>query len=181
MVYGMRSGDGRWRAHSRISTHACIERPASLRLGDHVYIGHFSLLDASGGLEIGDGCQITSHVCILTHSSHRAIRLAREGGWDRPNPPGWVAGATRLGAWTFVGPHSVIAPGATLGRGALIQAFSYVRGEVPAFAVMSGRPARQVGDTRELDGRWIAEHPEALDPSDLRAWQHWVRDHGAGA
>ncbi len=174
MVYGQRSGDGSWRAHSRISTHACIEHRPGLRLGDHVFIGHFSLLDASGGLELGEGCQITNHVSVLTHSSHRALRLAREAYWGDAAPPGLERAATRLGAWSFVGPHSVIAPGSRLGRGVLVKAYSYVSGEVPDFAVVQGQPARVVGDTRELDAQWLAQQGSAVDEAVRQAWAAWA-------
>lgn len=156
MVYGLRSGDGEWRPHSRISTHTRIEAPQRLSLGDHVYIGHFNLIDASGGLRIGHGCQITSHVCVLTHSSHRALRLEREAYWGHARPAALVRESTQLGDWCFIGPHSVIAPGSRLGRGVLVKAFSQVRGEVPDFAIVAGQPAQVVGDVRDGDRAWFA-------------------------
>lgn len=174
MVYGLRSGDGQWRPHSRISTHACIDAAAGLRLGDHVFIGHFSHLDASGGLDIGDGCQITNHVSVLTHSSHRALRLEREAYWGHASPAGMERAQTQIGAWTFIGPHSVIAPGARVGRGVLVKAYSFVRGEVPDFAVVEGRPARVVGDTRERDRAWIAAHADTFDAPARQAYEAWV-------
>lgn len=39
-------------------------------------------------------------------------------------------------------------------------AYSRVRGEHPAFAVLSGNPAQVVGDTRERDADWLRQHPE---------------------
>lgn len=173
-VYGLRSGDGGWRPHSRMSTHASIEGLAGLRLGDHVFIGHFSHLDASGGLEIGDGCQITNHVSVLTHSSHRALRLERQAYWGHPSPAGMARESTFIGAWTFVGPHSVIAPGARVGRGVLVKAYSHVRGEVPDFAVVEGQPACVVGDTREGDRAWIAAHGDQFDAQARQAYEAWV-------
>jgi acetyltransferase-like isoleucine patch superfamily enzyme len=174
MVYGLRSGDGQWRPHSRISTHAGIDGVPGLRLGDHVFIGHFSHLDAAGGLEIGDGCQITNHVSVLTHSSHRALRLEREAYWGHADPAGMERAPTSIGAWTFVGPHSVIAPGARIGRGVLVRAYSYVRGEVPDFAIVEGQPARVVGDTRERDRAWLAGHRDRLDASVQQAYEAWL-------
>jgi acetyltransferase-like isoleucine patch superfamily enzyme len=174
MVYGQRSGDGRWRPHSRVSTHSRIDGRDGLRLGDHVFIGHFNHLDASAGLTIGDGCQITNHVSVLTHSSHRALRLMREAYWGDPAPVGMERGAVVIGAWTFVGPHSVIAPGARIGRGVLVRAYSLVRGEVPDFAVVEGRPARVVGDTRERDRDWLAAHAGEFDPALADAWAAWL-------
>lgn len=174
MVYGLRDRVGGWRRHSRISTHARIDGVAGLALGDHVFIGHFNYLDASGGLEIGDGCQITNHVSLLSHSSHLALRLERERYWGHAAPAGMVRAPTRLGAWCFVGPHSVIAPGATLGRGVLVKAFSYVAGAVPDFAVVEGRPARVVGDTRELDRAWLERHAQDLDGQSRAAYEVWA-------
>ena len=181
MVYGLRSGDGAWRPHSRISTHARIDHPERLRLGDHVFIGHFNHLDASGGLEIGDGCQITNHVSVLTHSTHLAVRLERERFWGHAAPAGVQRAPTRLGPWCFVGPHSVIAPGATLGRGVLVKAFSHVRGEVPDFAIVDGHPARVVGDVRELDRAWIDAHAEAYGDTARAAYEAWAAAAGPAA
>jgi acetyltransferase-like isoleucine patch superfamily enzyme len=174
LVYGLRSGDGRWRPHSRISTHACIDSAAMLRIGDHVFIGHFNHLDAAGGLEIGEGCQITNHVSVLTHSSHRALRLERQNYWGHAAPTGVERASTRIGDWSFVGPHSVIAPGAQIGRGVLVRAYSYVRGEVPDFAVVEGQPARIVGDTRELDRAWLDAQGVDVTFELRRAYEAWA-------
>ena len=37
---------------------------------------------------------------------------------------------------------------------------SFVRGEYPEFAILEGRPARVVGDTRRTDERLLARYPE---------------------
>ena len=80
MLYGWRSADGRWLAHSRVSNSTVVESRSTLTLADHVYIGHHGLIDASGGLRIDEGVQICSHCIILTHSSHRAVAAANIGG-----------------------------------------------------------------------------------------------------
>lgn len=174
MIYGQRCGSGAWRAHSRISTHAFVEARAQLVLGDHVFIGHFNFIDASGGLAIEDGCQITNHVSVLTHSSHLALRLERERYYGHPAPAGTQRAATRLGAWSFIGPHSVIAPGAQVGRGVLVKAYSYVAGSVPDFAVVEGRPGRVVGDTRQLDRAWIESHAAEYGSASRAAYEAWA-------
>ena len=56
-----------------------------------------------------------------------------------------------------LGPHSTIEAGSTLGHGTLVAAHSRVRGQFPDFAVLSGSPARVVGDVREADERWLRE------------------------
>lgn len=169
MRHGIRRHDGVWLPHTRISTATRVEGWPHLDLSDHVFIGHFNFIDASGGLHIGEGCQITNHVSVLTHSSHIAVRLLGRAYWGRQDPEGYQKAATHLGAYGFIGPNSVVAPGSRLGKGVLVRAFSYVRGEVPDFAVVQGQPAQVVGDTRELDAPWLARHPE------LRAhYEQWA-------
>jgi acetyltransferase-like isoleucine patch superfamily enzyme len=171
MRYGVRSGDGAWRPHSRIGSATAIESPERLQLGDHVFIGHFNFIDASGGLSLGDGVQITNHVSVLTHSTHRALRLEREAFWGHATPAGVQRAATSIGAWTFVGPHCTIAPGARIGRGVLVRGHSYVAGEVPDFAIVQGQPGRVVGDVRDGDRAALAP----MDAGLRERYEAWVR------
>lgn len=176
MIYGQHDpATGMLRAHSRISSHAAVESRERLALGDHVFIGHHNFIDASGGLTIEDGVQITNHVSVLTHSSHLALRLEREHYWGHAAPAGMERAATHIGAWSFIGPHSVVAPGTRLGRGVLVRAYSYVSGSVPDFAIVEGQPARVVGDTRELDRAWIERHGAAYGEPGRAAYEAWAR------
>jgi acetyltransferase-like isoleucine patch superfamily enzyme len=168
MIYGWRRADGTWLAHTRVSNATLIDSPQRLDIGDHVYIGPFNFIDASAGLCIGEGTQITTHCVVLTHSSHRALRLAGRRYWGRADPPAYVRGATSIGPYTFIGAHSVVAAGSHIGRGVVVRAFSYVDGEVPDFAVVAGQPARVVGDTREADLAWLESHPQWR--ADYEAW-----------
>lgn len=162
IVFGERS-QGRLLPYTRISPSACIEHEEQVVLGDHVYVGPFCFIEASGGVTLEEGVQVTSHVSIVTHSSHRATRLlgrAYASGSVGANPPGWVAGPVRIGPYSFIGPHSVIEAGSWLGRGTIVRAGSVVRGEFPDFAVLGGSPAQVVGDSRAKDAALLARHPE---------------------
>jgi acetyltransferase-like isoleucine patch superfamily enzyme len=164
VVYGWRNADGSWRANSRVSTHTCLEGLEGLQLGDHVFVGHFNRLDGSNGLVIEEGVQVTNYVSILSHSSHRSVRVMGRRYIGDPQPVGYVRRATHIGAFSFIGPHSVIAPGARIGKGVIVQGYSFVSGEVPDFAIVGpsapGLPAVVVGDTRDMDGRLLRDHPE---------------------
>ena len=160
MLYGWRRGDGVWLPHTRISSATRIEAPAALAIEDHVYIGPFNLLDASCGLHIGEGVQVTTHCALLSHSSHQALRVAGRSYFGHAQPPAFRRGETHIGPYSFIGPHSVVAPGARIGRGVLVKAYSHVQGEVPDFAIVAGQPAAVVGDTREADAAFLADHPE---------------------
>jgi acetyltransferase-like isoleucine patch superfamily enzyme len=172
LVYGFVSKGGNFLPHTRVSSSTVIEGRADLICADHVFVGHHNFLDASGGLTLGEGCQITNHVSVLSHSSHVALRLHGRSYFGKDNPAGMHRAPTHIGAYVFVGPHCVIAPGTRIGKGALLRAYSYVSGEVPAFAVMAGQPAVQVGDTREGDARWLEHHPELQATYD--AWARSV-------
>jgi acetyltransferase-like isoleucine patch superfamily enzyme len=164
IVFGERSG-GRFLPYTRISPATCIEHEDQLVLGDHVYIGPFNVIDASGGVTIADGVQITSHVAIVSHSSHRAQRLLGEGFVNWPGArfgqrPGWISGPVVIGRYSFIGPHSLIEANTRIGRGTLVCAGSFVRGDYPDFAILEGRPARVVGDSRRADERLLERYPD---------------------
>ncbi len=160
MLYGFRAQDGSWLAHTRVSTATDIEHRDRLQVEDHVFIGHFNFIDASGGLFIGEGTQITNHVSLLTHSSHVATRLMGRTYWGAPQPAGLARRATHVGPYCFIGANAVIMPGSRLGRGVLVRAHSYVDGEFPDYSVIAGQPAQVIGDVRELDAAWIERHPD---------------------
>lgn len=174
-LFGERS-QGRALPATRISPAACIEHEDRLVLGDHVYVGPFVLIEASGGVTLGEGVQIASHACIVTHSSHRAMRLlGRDYVRFEGERPGWIAGPVHVGAYSFIGPHSLLEANTRLGRGTLVCAGSFVRGDYPDFAILEGRPARVVGDSRRADEKWLAQHPE------LRAgYEAWAGEAGEG-
>jgi len=147
--------------HTRIAPSTCIEHEDRLALADHVYIGPFCFIEASGGVTIGEGVQVTHHVSIVTHSSHRAQRLQGRAYVDAPPPrPGWIAGPVAIGPYCFIGPHTLLEAGTRLGRGCIVRAGSVLRGEFPEFSVVAGNPAAVVGDSREGDRRWLEAHPE---------------------
>jgi len=164
MVYGWSNPDGSWCAYTRVSTHTCLEGLNGLVLQDHVFVGHFNRLDGSNGLLVEEGVQVTNYVSVLSHSSHRAVRVMGRRYLGDPQPVGYIRKATRVGAYSFIGPHSVVAPGAQIGKGVIVQAYSFVSGAVPDFAIVGpeahGKPATVLGDTRELDRALLQRHPE---------------------
>ena len=171
MVFGESDHLGRSLPHTRIAPSTCIEGAEGLRLSDHVFIGQFNFIDATAGLQIGQGVQITNFVSIVTHSSHRAIRLLGSSYAVHEHPkPGYISAPVEIGAYTFVGPHSLIEAGTRIGKGVVVCAYAQVRGEVPDFAIMAGVPARQIGDVREQDERLLLQHQE-LRPH----YESWTR------
>lgn len=168
------SSQGRGLPHTRISPSSCIEHEDRLTLGNDVFIGHFNFIEASSGIRIGQGTQVTNFISIVSHSTHRSVRVAaRLSGAPAPaadgSQPSDIRAPIEIGPYCFIGPHSVIEAGAVLGKGCLVTAGSRVRGTFGDFAVLSGNPAQVVGDTRTQDARWLAEHPDYLP-----AYERWA-------
>ena len=173
MLFG-ESSQGRRLAHTRISAASCIEHEDRLMLGDDVFIGHFNFIEASSGVCIGSSTQVTNFISIVSHSTHRSVRVAaRLSGAPAPaadgSQPSDIRAPIEIGPYCFIGPHSVIEAGAVLGKGCLVTAGSRVRGTFGDFAVLSGNPAQVVGDTRTQDARWLAVHPDYLP-----AYERWA-------
>ena len=162
LLFGERGHDGAALPHTRISPSTCIEHPENLALGNDVFIGHFNLIEARRGVTIEAGVQITNFVSIVSHSSHRSLRLmghAYSASADLDHRPGFIEGPVHIGAFSFIGPHSVIEANTRLGKGSLVLSHSRVRGEFPDFSVLGGSPAQWLGDTRDADALLLAQHP----------------------
>ena len=67
---------GALRPATRLSPTVCIEHEDALALADDVFIGHFCFIEASAGVRIGRGTQVTNFVSMVSHSTHRAVRVA---------------------------------------------------------------------------------------------------------
>ena len=160
MVGGWVLSDGRYLPHTRVSnTSFCFARDR-LMLGDHVFIGHFSVLDATYGLSIGEGTQIGFFTGIFTHSSHVAVRLYGRAYVATPHKEAYFTAPVSIGPYCFVGAHATLLPGTKLGRGCLVSAYSMVAGEFEDFSIITGNPAQRVGDTRRMDAPHLKRHPE---------------------
>lgn len=160
MVGKYKRFDGVKLMNTRISNSTYIGSPDKFYVEDHVFIGHFNFIDSSNGLTIREGCQITNYVSILTHSSHISIRLYGKEYINHSEHVGYIKGEVEIGAYSFIGPHTVIMPGSKIGKGSIISNGSYVNGEFPDFAIISGNPAKVIGDTREIDKPFLDENKQ---------------------
>jgi acetyltransferase-like isoleucine patch superfamily enzyme len=126
-----------------------------LDIADNVWIGHYSLLDASHGIVIGKGVQTGSFVSIFSHSSHISIRLLGDSYLQSNDRIGYVRGQVSIGEYSFIGTSSVIFPNVTIGKGCLIKAGSVVTKSVPDYSIVSGNPATVVGSVIDIDKNYF--------------------------
>jgi acetyltransferase-like isoleucine patch superfamily enzyme len=160
MVMQKRNFQGKKLTNTRISTATFIDHPKTLFLEDHIYIGHYNFIEASQNIYIGEGVQITNFVNITTHSSHHSIRLYGKHYTEFDNLLGYVKGEISIGAYTFVGPYSLIMPETYIGKGSIVAAFSKVKGIFPDYSIIAGNPAKIIGSTKDKDCEFLKKHPE---------------------
>ena len=128
----------------RMRENAKIISPENLVCGTNVWIGEGAVLDASGGLEIGDNTQVGLGVFIWSHTTHKqavAGETARDSRLISRR-------ATRIGSNCFLAGPSVIAPGITVGDKAIISPLSFVQEDVPSGGVVSNRALWRASDKR---------------------------------
>jgi acetyltransferase-like isoleucine patch superfamily enzyme len=106
-------------------------------VGDHTWIGPFTVLDGSGGLQIGAWCSISAGVQIYTHDT---VDWALSGG-EHPAK----RGPTRIGSRCYLGPNTIVTKGVSIGDGCVIGANSLVLDDVPPGTKAFGTPCRIVG------------------------------------
>lgn len=107
-----------------------------VKAGTNVWVGPNTVLDGSGGLEIGDNVSISAGVQIY---SHHTVEWATSGGKAQPRKA-----PTKIGSRVYIGPNAVIQMGVTIGDGAVIGAMAFVNRDVPSGAKAWGCPARIV-------------------------------------
>ncbi|OCW95471.1 hypothetical protein A9168_02075 [Macellibacteroides sp. HH-ZS] len=158
MVYGFYNHiTKRFYRGTRISSSAYITEKHKLNIGDNVWINHNVRIDASGGVTIGEGCQIGYNSMILSHSSHMAIRLngSEYVKMDIDERIGYIHNPVSIGDYTFIGGGSAVMPGINIGRGCVVGVNSVVTKDVPDYAIVAGSPARIIGSTLETDLKYF--------------------------
>ena len=118
MLGKRRNFQGKVIQNTAIGNTTFIDMPKNLIINDNTYIGHHNFIEASNGINIGEGCQITDFVSLTTHSSHLSIRLYGSQFSKHTDHIGYIKGKIDIGNYTFIGPHTVIMPKPPLEKGA---------------------------------------------------------------
>jgi len=108
-----------------------------VKVGEHTWIGPFTLLDGSGGLAIGSYCSISTGVQIYTHDT---VRWAVSGGKAGPE-----RAPVNIGDCCYIGSQTVITKGVTIGDRCLIGACSLVNRDLPPNTISFGVPCDPKG------------------------------------
>ena len=116
-------------------------RKLGVKIGEHCFINTKRWPSEPYLIFIGNHVQITRDVSIFTHGGGNAIR--------KNHPDFDMFGKVVIEDWAYIGAHSIILPGVTIGEGALVAAGSVVTKSVPPYTVVGGNPARVICTTEQ--------------------------------
>lgn len=140
---------------------------ASITIKDRVSIGRLTTIAAKGGhITLGDGCNVGSYCRIATQSRvdiGESVLIGAYcyvgpgnhtgGGEDAPliAQPMEIKGGVSIGAHAWLGARVTIMDGVKIGEHAVVGAHSFVKDDVPDYAVVVGTPAKIVASRKPLD------------------------------
>jgi putative colanic acid biosynthesis acetyltransferase WcaF len=114
----------------QISPSVKITCPWNVTIGDHVWIGDGVELYGRGKFEIAEDVVISQHAYLCT-GTHNYTRL------DFPR----ILKPIRVEKEAWIATRSFIAPGVTIGQGAIVGAQSVVLHDIPPATIYAGNPA----------------------------------------
>lgn len=118
-----------------------IRTPKNIQIGQHCAIGHHCILDGRKGITIGNSVNFSTGVWIWTMEH------------DVQSPSFRAEGApVVIEDYAWLGGRTIIMPGVTIGRGAVIASGAVVTKDVAPYTIAGGIPAKPIGQrTDKLD------------------------------
>lgn len=108
-----------------------------VKVGNHVWIGPNTIIDGSGGLQIGNYCNIGAGSQIYTHDSSKQILTSFALPIERK--------PVSIGNNVHIAPGVIITKGVSIGNFCIIGAYALVNRDVPDNSIVVGQPAKVVG------------------------------------
>ena len=106
----------------------------NIHIGKNVFINCCCHFQDHGGVYIGDGALIGSHVVLAT-INHSLVPEKRADNHPAP---------IHIGKNAWIGSHVTILPGVSIGDHAVVAAGAVVTTDVPAMSVVGGVPAKRL-------------------------------------
>ncbi|HXB02126.1 MAG TPA: acyltransferase [Opitutaceae bacterium] len=114
----------------------------SIRCGENVHFGPYSVIYGHGGVEIGAHTLIAMHCCIV--AANHAVPPPGELIRFKPDVPLPI----KIGNDVWLGAGVKVLGGVTIGDGCIVGAGAVVTGDLPPYSVAVGMPARVVGQRK---------------------------------
>jgi acetyltransferase-like isoleucine patch superfamily enzyme len=124
----------------------CFITGENIKIGNNTAINRFTYLDGRSKLYIGNNVNISHYTLIqtLTHD---------------PQSPHFSAIGKPVAILdnVWIGARAIILPGVTIGEGAVVAAGAIVTKDVPAYSIVAGCPAKNIG-TRNREIGYITSY-----------------------
>jgi acetyltransferase-like isoleucine patch superfamily enzyme len=147
---------------NRYNPHAWISGEPDI--GEGTWIGAFTVIDGSGGLRIGKGCDVSCGVQIYTHNTVKRCVSGR--GY-----PHIDQAPVTIGDRVFLGAGAVVLMGVTIGDEAVVAAGAVVTRDVPPRTIVAGVPARPTGTVDLMgDDVRLTMHAPASSQATYGTW-----------
>lgn len=117
-----------------------VTKIPKLKIGKKVFMGQGCIISCSEDLTIGDDTLIGAYTYLLTND-HRFSERDR-----KISEQGYSCAPLVIGRDVWIGAHSVVRKGVTIGDGAVVGACSLVTKDIPSFEIWGGVPARKLGE-----------------------------------
>lgn len=126
--------------HVSIFSSVNIRNPRGLKIESGVSIGPKVMLDARKGLTIRKNVTIAYEAIIWTlHHDMNSADFHCEGA------------PVEIGEYAWICSRSIILPGVTIGKGAVVASGAVVTKDVEPFAIVAGVPAKKIGERKQQE------------------------------
>ncbi len=104
-------------------------------VGDHVCLNGL-WVSGDGRFVVGNWCHFGEELRVLTRNHNY------DKGDAIPYDRTYIKKDVVIGDFVWIGVQVILLPGTTIGEGAIIQAGAVVHGNIPAYAIAGGNPAK---------------------------------------
>jgi virginiamycin A acetyltransferase len=138
-----------------IRENAILQAGVTILCSSGIDIGRFTIINGPNTdfyasihpIELGSFCSIARNVSFqeFSHYTDRiTTHLIFKHIFKKENKDIFSKGPIKIGNDVWVGAHSVILSGVTVGNGAVIASNSVVNNDVPPYAIVAGSPAKVI-------------------------------------
>ncbi len=158
----------------KLETPTFIENPKGVFMEDYSRIRkHCAIICAPGEkVIIKKFTGIAPSVTIITDNHYKTVGIPHF--FLSPSHINDTSGNVVIEEDVWVGTNSIIMPGVTIGRGAIVGAGSLVTKNVPPYALVVGRPAKVVSKVFSLED--VFRHEEIIYPPEERLSHEYLTE-----